>query len=177
MKCRSAIVGAAACVCAAVGLVACGSSSKHAHRDGLIVLDRSIGGVALRARRSDVDRRLGRGHVLHVTDQKPPEPQLHIEEVEYPNGLEVEYVSGSASARARGRAVSLLTYSPTFRTEGGVGVGSSAAQLRSIGGVTCGNLLHLDCSYGGAHHNQPGTFFRLDAPNGKVTRVAIGYSD
>jgi hypothetical protein len=84
----------------------------------VIALDRSIGAVSLRERRSDVEREL-------------------------------------------------------------VHVGSSRAALRTITGLTCGNLLHLDCQHGGHVHNQPGTFFKLSGPGGRgiVVRIAIALSD
>lgn len=168
----------AAAACLASALVGCGSpAGSRAHGRTLIVLDRSIGGVALRERRSDVERLLGRGDILRTSDQRPPEPRLHVEDVLYPNGLEVDYVSRSASSRAQGRAVVLLTSSPSFRTSQGVSVGSAAAELRSINGVRCGNLLNLDCQHSGGRHNQPGTFFTLSAPNGKIIRIAIAYAD
>jgi hypothetical protein len=161
-------------------LVGCGSSARsHVHGDTLIVLDRSMGGVALRERREDAERILGDGHLLGAQDQKPREPRLHFEAVRYPNGLQVGYVSENATARsvARGRVAYLLTRSPRFRTKEGVHVGSTVAELRSIKGVICGNLLNLDCQHGGRIHNQPGTLFKLSAPHGVVVSIAIAPSD
>ena len=163
------------CVCLMSGLVACGSSERRSGSSTLIVLDHSIAGVALGAQRSDVDRLLGRGNVLRTSDQKPPEPPAHVEDVLYPNGLEVDYVSRSASSRAHGRAALLITSALGFQTRGGVGVGSSAAKLRAVAGVTCGNLLGLDCQHGGHHYNARGTWFALSAPGGVITRIVIEY--
>jgi hypothetical protein len=169
----------AASACLASALVGCETSTGSRVRGSttLIVLDRSIGGVALRERRSDVERLLGPGDVVQTSDQKPPEPPFHIEDVLYPNGLEVTYVSRERSSRAQGRVFRLVTSSPGFRTSQGVRVGSTAAELRSIKGVTCGNLLNLDCQHSGRRHNQPSTFFRLSGPNGRILRIAIGYAD
>jgi hypothetical protein len=169
-------------VLAAFVLAGCGGSTEHRSRGAtLIVLDRSIGGVRLRDQRSEVERALGSGTVIRSEDQKPPEPRLHFEDVIYPNGLEVGYVSRSATPRSlgNGRVGYLLTRSPTFRTREGVHVGSSRAALRTINGVICGNLLDLDCRHGGHIHNQPGTFFKLSAPgrSGVVVRIAIAPSD
>jgi hypothetical protein len=162
----------------AVALLGCGSSASRGDRvRTLIVLDRSIGGIALRERRSEAERILGRGAVIQTSDQKPPEPPAHTEAMLYPSGLKVYYVSRDAASRMRGRVVLLVTSSPTFRTRHGVHVGSSAAELHSIKGVTCYNLLKLDCRHGGSRHNQPGTFFRLTGTQGKVSRIAIGYAD
>jgi hypothetical protein len=159
-------------------VTACGGSGRS-NGNKVIVLDRSMGGVALGEKRADVERRLGHGFVLHVGDQKPPEPRLYFEDVLYSNGLEVGFVSRNAtpSARARGRVAFLLTRSPRFRTPEGVHVGSTAAELRSIKGVKCVNLANLDCQHGGHVHNQAGTMFRLSAPNGVVARIAVAYSD
>jgi hypothetical protein len=147
----------------------------------LIVLDRSIGGVHLRDQRSEVERALGSGTVIRSADQKPPEPRLHFEDVIYPNGLEVGYVSRSATPRSvgNGRVGYLLTRSPSFRAREGVHVGSSRTVLRTIEGVTCGNLLDLDCQHGGHVHNRPGTFFKLSAPGrgGVVVLISIALSD
>lgn len=164
-------------VCAGLvsGVVACGSTAETRTRaNTLIVLDHSIAGVALGARRSDVDRLLGQGDVVRTSDQKSPEPPAHVEDVLYPNGLEVDFVSGSASSRARGRAA-LLTSAMSFRTRRGIGVGSTAAKLLAVPGVTCGNLVGLDCRHGGSHYNEAGTWFTLSAPNGVVTRFVIEY--
>jgi hypothetical protein len=79
----------AAALALAFLLSGCGSTSPKSgsKKDTRIVLDRSIGGVALRGRRAEVERRLGRGSVLKAQDQKPPEPRLHIEDVLYATAL------------------------------------------------------------------------------------------
>ena len=177
---RQSIGWLAAVISSGVVLAACGgSASRHQAGDTRIRLDQSIGGVALREHRSDVERELGHGEVLRTEDQQPPEPRLHFERVLYQNGLEVGYVSRSASSRSRaqGQVVYLLTHSPRFRTSEGVHVGSSAAELQTIRDVTCGNVLGLDCQHGGHVHNEPGTFFKLSGPGGAVARIAIAFSD
>jgi hypothetical protein len=170
----------AAGVSLGLALAACGGTSGSRTRaNTLIVLDRSIGGVSLRERRLEVEHVLGRGVVLHTSDQKPPEPRLHFEDVLYSNGLEIGYVSGDATprSRARGQVIILLTRSPRFRTPQGVHVGSTAAGLGSINGVKCGNLANVECQHGGHVHNQPGTLFRLSGPGGVVVSISIAYSD
>jgi hypothetical protein len=143
----------------------------------LIVLDRSIGGVALKGQRSDVERGLGRGFVVHTEDQKPPEPPVHGEQVLYAKyGLEVWYVSRNAtpSGRARGRVIVVLTHSPRYRTAQGLHVGSSATALRAVGGVNC---YHVDteCQHGYNALNQAGTTFRLDRPGGTIVEIAMAF--
>jgi hypothetical protein len=168
------------CIGLAVALASRGATARSGSgSNSLIVLDHSIGGVALGENRVDVERHLGRGPVLHRPDQKPPEPTFHEEDVLYKNRLEVAYVSRNATraSRERGRAAVLLTRSPRFRTPQGVHVGSSADDLHAIKGVKCGNLANLDCQHGGHVHNQPGTTFRLSAPSGAVASIAIAYSD
>src|SRR5438132_988125 len=96
------------CGCLAVALASCGATARSGSGSNtLIVLDHSIGGVALGEKRVDVERHLGRGLVLHRVDQKPPEPTFHEEDVLYAKyGLEVWYVSRDATqaSRERGRA-------------------------------------------------------------------------
>jgi hypothetical protein len=166
----------AASVC--VLLVAnCGSSQDGPAPRRLIVLDRSIGGVALRQRRAVVDRLLGRGIVRSTQDQKPPEPPAHIEDIVYPNGLEVIFVSRDAASRSLGRAVVIRTLSPSFETRHGVRVGSPESAVRSIAGVTCGSVLNHGCQHRGHVHNRPGTFFASNGPNGKIVAITIAYAD
>jgi hypothetical protein len=171
----------AASVCLVLALVACRGKARSGHSGNtMIVLDHSMGGVALREKRADVERRLGRGFVLHTNDQRPPEPPLHEEDVLYAkDGLEVFYVSRNATqvSRERGLAVVLLTHSPRYKTPEGVHVGSTAAELRTIKDVKCNDPANLDCQHGGQVHNQPGTMFRLSEPGAVVVRIAIAYSD
>jgi hypothetical protein len=170
-----------ACVSLGLALAGCGGSSEsRAHANTLIVLDHSVGGVALNEQRAVVERSLGRGFVVKAGDQKPPGPTVHGEDVLYAkHGLEVVYISRNATpaSRAHGRVVLVLTHSPRYRTPQGVHVGSTAAELHSIKGVDCDEPAGLDCQHGGHVHNQPGTTFRLDYPGGKVVRIAIARSD
>jgi hypothetical protein len=157
-------------------LTACGGSERSRSQEGgAIVLDRSIGGVALGKKRSDVEWSLGKGFVLDAEDQKPPEPPVHGEQVLYAkSGLEVWYVSTNASkaSRARARVIAVVTRSPRYQTPQGVHVGSPAAALDSIQDLKC----YLeDCQHGYHALNQPGTTFRLDHPRGEVTMIAIAY--
>jgi hypothetical protein len=114
-------------------LAGCRGSGNGQARDELIVLDRSIGGVALREERADVERRLGRGFVLKADDQK--QPPVHGEDVLYTkHALEVWYVSRNATnaSRERGRVIAVLTRSPRYQTPEGVHVGSPASALHAI---------------------------------------------
>jgi len=158
-------------------LANCGSSNDRPAPRRLIVLDQSIGGVALRQHRAVVDGLLGRGIVRSKQDQRPPEPPAHIEDVIYANGLEVIFVSRDAASRSRGRVVLLRTFSPSFETRYGVRVGSPETAVRSIAGVTCGSVLNHGCQHGGHVHNQPGTFFESSGPNGKIVAITIAYAD
>jgi hypothetical protein len=160
----------------ALALAGCGSAKKlRANENRLIVLDHSIGGVALQETRAQVERRLGSGFVLRTQDQKPPEPRLHVEDVLYAkDGLDIGYVShnSSPSSLARGRVVVVLTQSPRYRTPAGIHVGSSATRLRTIKGLKC---FEEECQHGFKAFNHRGTSFRLDYPDGKVIRIAIAY--
>ena len=155
-----------------------GNGASRSSANTSIVLGHSMGGVVLAETRADVERHLGRGIIVHVEDQKAPEPTLHIEEVQYNNGLEVSYVSRNATraSRLRGLVSGMLTYSPRFRTPQGIHVGSSARDLLAMKGVRCEGL-GIDCQYGALAHNKPGTMFRLDGPGGVVTRIVIAYAD
>lgn len=151
---------------------ACGGGQAG---DRSIVLDRSIGGVALKEKRSEVERRLGDGVVVRTQDQKPPEPSLHVEQVKYPKqGLEVVYVSRDATPleRARGRVYFVRTASPRYRTTQGIHVGSPATSLRSISGLTC---FTVECQHGYHANGLPGTTFRIDAPHGHVLYIALAF--
>ena len=156
-------------------LTACGASEgSRSNGDTRIVLDRSIGGVALREKRTDVERQLGHGFVVHTEDQKPPYP-AHAEQVLYAKyGLEVYYVSRNATplALARGRVLVVLTHSPRYRTPQGVHVGSPAAALHAIKGIKCSLE---DCQHGYTALNHPGTSFRLDYEGGKVVTIAMAF--
>jgi hypothetical protein len=161
----------------AFALTACGASAETRSAKTLIVLDRSIGGVALKEQRSDVERTLGRGLVVHTEDQKPPEPPAHGERVLYAKyGLDVWYVSHDAtpSERARGRVIAVLTKSPRYRTARGLRVGSTAAALRSIRGVNCYHG-STECQHGYRALNQPGTTFWLDRPGGSIVEIALAF--
>jgi hypothetical protein len=164
--------------CFGLTLATGGATARGGSRaNTLIVLDRSIGGVALKEQRSDVERSLGRGFVIHTEDQKPPEPTVHGEQVLYAKyGLEVWYVSRNATplARARGRVITVLTHSPRYRTARGLHVGSAATGLRSIGGVNCYQG-STECQHGYNAGNQAGTTFRLDRPGGKIVVIAIAF--
>ncbi len=158
-------------LCVGLVVAACGSSSSHAPRVA-IVIDKSIGGVSLKERRSAVERTLGHGVVVKTEDQKPPEPPAHVEVVMYPDGLEVVYVSRTAAQRARGVAIAVLTKSSRYRTKEGVHVGSSLADVRQIPGIKCdgGN----DCQHGNTH-NKPGTGFAMRG--GRVWRIVVTILD
>jgi hypothetical protein len=156
--------------------VAC--AGGHESRTGpgpssLIVLDRSIGGVALKEERADVERRLGRGRLVQSRDQKPPEPPAHSEHVRYPmDGLDVWYVSRDAtsSERERARVFAVRTSSTRYRTRGGVRVGSPVGMLRALRGLEC---FAESCQHGFHGARRAGTAFRLDRPGGRVTWIAV----
>jgi hypothetical protein len=106
--------------------VACGSSARP--RDSRIVLERSIGRVALREPRTDVERVLGKGTTIGNDVN-------HGHQISYPKaGLMVVYAPG---LRDREAVFAVLTVSPRYRTDGGVGVGSSRSAVKAIGGIEC----------------------------------------
>lgn len=142
----------------------------------LIVLDRSIGGVAVKEERSDVECRLGRGRLVEAWNQKPPEPALHLEHVRYPMaGLDVWYVSRDATRpeRARGRVMTVRTRSARYRTAEGVRVGSPVTKLLALPGLGC---LLATCGHR-LTGRQTGTVFRLDRSGGRVIWIAVSIAD
>ncbi len=134
-----------------------------------IVLDHSIAGVSLLETRAAVERVLDRG--------RPEQADLkeHWLIVRYPSaGLEVGYSSRTTLDRVHEQVVFVMTTSPSYRTAGGVGVGSSAGAVRSVHGMTCyeGNQPSA-CQHGMAP-GKTGTAFAFR--NGKVWRVTVGVS-
>jgi hypothetical protein len=154
----------------------CGGTAQ---RNAAIVLDRSIGGVALGETRVDVERLLGPGRVVQTHDQKPPEPLVHGEDVRYPEaGLEVWYVSHNATAasRADGVVIAALTGSSRYETPQGVGVGSRLAEVQAIPGIACHGTRHPSgCQHGASRRNKPATSFQLSGD--RVSRILIAFAD
>jgi hypothetical protein len=141
-----------------------------------IVLDRSIGGVALGQTRASIEQRTGAGYVLGGarTDTSTSPPQ-HVERVEYDAaGLYVTYVSPGATARQlrAGKAVVLETTWTSFLTPQGVHVGSSLAAVKSIPGVRCFASV---CQHGYAGRSG-GTSFLIDTINRKVVRIVVSFA-
>jgi hypothetical protein len=138
-----------------VALTGCGSSSTS----HLLVLDRSAGPVRLREPRSQVEHELGRGTILP--------PRRGVERVFYPR----QYMTIWYYGKAPDSPVEVVQItSPRYRTKGGVGVGTGYAKLQAVPGVNCysGNgcqLVHA--------HNQPGTVFRMEGPNGAVSEILL----
>jgi hypothetical protein len=134
----------------------------------LLVLDHSIGGVALGEARSVAESALGKGVVLSATiDRSGPTP-ARVVRASYA-GVVVWWVGALGNTE---RAFILETRSPLYRTASGLGVGSSLAALRAIG-VYCN--VGPDCQYGYKAPNGPGTTFRREGPNGRVSEILIGY--
>lgn len=161
-----------------LSLTGAACAGRHDSRPGpgtssLIVLDRSIGGVALKEERSDVERRLGRGRLVQAEDERPPAPPSHGEHVRYPmQALDVWYVSRDATpaGRARARVFIVRTTSTRYRTAQGARVGSPAAKLKTLVRLVCALE---SCQHGYHSARQTGTTFQLDRPGGRVTWIAV----
>jgi len=137
-----------------------GCGGQHFHKtNNLIILDRSIGGASLQETRSQAEKSLGTGRVLSTGRQ----------------GTQVAYRGGGlivCHAEHPLRAFIMKTTSPAFHTASGIGVGSSFKKLNSIRGITC---YGGECQHGYHAHGRPGTGFGLDAPQGKVVWIGIGF--
>ena len=141
---------------AALGTLAgCGSSSgSH-----LLVLDRSAGPVRLLEPRSQVEHDFGRGTILP--------PRQGAQRVFYPKqDLTIWYYDRTSDSPVE---VIQIT-SPRYRTKGGVDVGTSSTKLQTVPGVKCYGS--NGCQHVHAH-NQPGTVFRMDGPNGAVSEILL----
>ncbi len=166
------VVLIAVAVLAATTLAAAGSTGRQNGTNTLIVLDRSIGGVALKELRSKVEHTLGKGLVLSSTVDHTARPTpAYLTKVSYGYGsLIVFYVSGKGHPA---QVLALETTSKRYRTRSGLGVGSSYAKLMAAGGVNCYG--GAECQHGYHALNKPGTTFRLDQPGGKVVLIAMAF--
>jgi hypothetical protein len=142
--------------------------------NGLIVLDRSVGGASLSEPRSAIERVLGRGTVLESKIDRSARPlPARVTRVTYLSGaLTITYVSTKTQQPI---AVALESTSPRFRTASGIGVGSTYAALHSIRSVKCYGPAFTECQHGYAAVDKPGTTFRLDRPHGTIIYIAMAF--
>ncbi|HST25615.1 MAG TPA: hypothetical protein VLJ76_06460 [Gaiellaceae bacterium] len=138
----------------------------------LIVLDRSIGGVALKELRSNVERELGKGLVLQSTVDKTAKPTpARSTEVSYGSGALLVYYASAKGFPARAELIE--TTATRYQTRFGLGVGSSYPKLVAAGGVDCYG--GTECQHGYHTLNKRGTTFWLDRPHGKVIRIGMTF--
>ncbi len=112
--------------CSSGRQASCGTGSRPVVKHGVLVVNRSIGPVALGETRSEVEKQLGCGRFLSEHPQQPRRG-LRAELVEYPkSALYVVY------ARIRGheaRVIDIETYDARYRTSKSVGVGSDSGDV------------------------------------------------
>jgi hypothetical protein len=140
-----------------------------------IVLDRSIGGVALGDTRARVERRTGGGLIIAERDERSADRPLYVVRLAYNStGHYVTYSSaGTTQSALRARVVQAVETTWTvYRTPEGVHVGSSLSEVKTISGVRCfhGNAV-CEHGYGGA--GRPGTSFLIDLSRRRVVRIVI----
>jgi hypothetical protein len=165
------LLAVSACAAAVV------AASSHAVTiTRVIVLDRSIAGVALGQTRGTIEQRIGSGYVLGgARTDTSTNPPRHVERVEYDAaGLYVTYVSAGATPRRlrAGRAMVIETTWTSFLTPQGVHVGSSLAAVEAIPGVHCFATV---CQHGYAGRSG-GTSFLVDTIHKKVVRIVVSFT-
>lgn len=140
------------------------SGRPPAGAETLIEPQRGIGGVYLGMREGRLMRALGR------PDEERSKESFFGELVEARyRGLWVSTISGSA-------VVAVRTKDPRYRTESGVGVGSSEAEVRAgVAGVRCRTIAGgRGCSRGDARATGGRlTTFSLGLPGRRVTEVTV----
>ena len=161
----SAVRALGAAVLAAV--VAAGPSQAGAARPApgprttLIVPPRSMAGITIGDRRSDVEARLGPGRRLGMAS--------HVVRVRYARwGIdEIEYYVSPSGGRAQ--LLGLVTRDSRYHTRQGIRVGSPLAAVQRAAGMRCYGTV-TDCQQGFAPHG-PGVIYHL--VDGRVRIIAL----
>lgn len=139
-----------------------------------IVLERSIGGVALGESRAAVERLLGRGVLVEThLEGVGAEPRAWVETRVY-RDLQVIYARLKGSPPGEGKAALIETSSPRYRTRSGLGVGSRWATVIALG--TRGSLGKCATWMMQCQHQDPAgvrltVFYR--ASHQRVARIVV----
>jgi hypothetical protein len=145
-------------ICAVLGA---GVATAGTPRPG-IALGHRIGAVTYAERKSLVDASLGFGELKRLDHYRG-------RWVFYPRA--VLYV-GYYSHRGKTYVLAVATRSPRYKTDTGVGVGSTLRQLQRRIKVTCESD-YAECQHEGANINLPFTVFNIDPATKRVTEVDI----
>jgi type IV pilus biogenesis protein CpaD/CtpE len=147
-----------------LGLAGCGSSG-HAPLTTAIVINKRVGPVSIGEPRPKVEAAIGTGHV--VMTRKPDSNGIGTVMVSYPAGsFRVIYLTHEGKAAV----FSAETTSSRYRTNSGVGVGSTVADVKKTGAYcdSATNCSIQDTSGGTV------TYFVLDSGGARVVRVGVG---
>ena len=135
----------------------------------LIDVTGSIGGIAPRQPRSQVEGVLGPGDVVSRTTRHQKTGTYTLTRVRYvASSLTILYVqSGKQPARVFG----MSTASPRYHTADGLRIGSSLSAARREHGIRCSEQLSYVACQGGLGYEKPVTSFTVK--DGRVVGVFV----
>jgi hypothetical protein len=149
----------------ALGLLALAAATAGAApAGGVVVPQRSIAGLELGMTERKVRALMGRPLAVRQSQN------------DFGRYRELVYARVRVSFQSGPRATALTTTSPNERTAGGVGVGSTRAQVRAaLRGVRCKREFGVDHCWLGDDARVGAVVTDLLLRHGRVSRITIGY--